>query len=141
MPFERDPLSVLYDSFSHEFLSLLRSDLYGWHTATVRSLVTDPVDARGLSSHERAVKRSLYYVLNGGGFGWVKNEAESLVVQWGAPKTVFTGSALNRRLRRGPRERHRILRAQLTSGQLAYRHVPDDGYVFNPDEQAQNLRL
>lgn len=141
MPFERDPLSILYDQFSIDFLTLLRSDMYGWHTATVRSPAGDQVDKRGLSSHERAVKRSLYYMLNGGGFGWVKNEAESLVVRWDAPRVVFTGGPVARRLRRGQRERQRVLRAQLVSGSLAYRHVPATGYVFNSAEQSQNLQL
>src|SRR5258708_8342888 len=61
---QRDPLSVFYDDFSGRFLDVCIGDLYGWHTATVRSPARDGIDARGLTRHERAEQRSLFYVLN-----------------------------------------------------------------------------
>ena len=149
MPFVRDPLSVAYDGFSAEFLPLLRADFYGWHTATVRSPAGEPVDARGLSAHERAVVRSLYYNLNSTGAAgpnggrWVKNENESLQLDWTAPgleQAVYRGLLVFRRLI-SPAYRVRVLRARLAAGELSRFHVPPDGYVFNPAEQAQNLGL
>lgn len=142
MPRQRDPLSIEYDSFSVEFLGILRDDMYGWHSALVRSPAGDPVDARGLSAHERAVKRSLYYVLNTDGERWVKNQDESLQVEFAAPETPAV-SRLRRllRLRQPVGERRRVLNARLTSGLLAAQYVPSDGYVFNEAEQAQNLNL
>lgn len=144
MPRERDPLSVLYDDFSAEFLSILRSDMYTWHGATVRSPAGDRIDARGLSTHERAVQRSLYYVLNSeitpAGMRWVKNQGESLQMRWRPAETGYAGNFL-RRLLRLDGERRRELRGRLTPGAIARGFVPSDGYIYNPAEQAQNLQL
>lgn len=140
MPRERDPLSVVYDGFSAEFLGLLRADMYGWRSATVRSPAADPVDQRGLSAHERAVQRSLYYVLNSDGVRWVKNQGESLQVRWDDPQVSYTGNLL-RRLLRLDGERTRVVSGRLSAGAIARGFVPSDGYVFNPAEQAQNLNL
>jgi len=144
MPRQRDPLSVLYDGFSAEFLGLLRADMVTWYSATVRSPRGDPVDARGLSRTERAVTRSLYYVLNSTGAvgpqggSWVKNPDESLQLRWSDP--VTEGGLIARLLGRGTRAR--TVQGRLMLGQLAHNFVdPATAYVFNPAEQSQALQL
>lgn len=143
MPRQRDPLSVFYDEFSGQLLELLRGRMYAWHTATITSPAGDPVDQRGLSAHERAMQRSVYYVLNStdaaGPMGgrWIKNPSESLQVRWGEPR--FEGGFLRRLFRTSTRQR--TLYARLAPGETAHLYVPADGYVFNPDEQSQALNL
>jgi hypothetical protein len=141
----RDPLSTEYDNFSHRFLEACRGDLYGWHTATVRSPAGDPVNAKGETAHERAVIRSLYYVLNSTGATgpqggqWVKNPVLSLQLGgWAEPD--YDGGVLSRLFRRGPRRR--VLRARLVGGLTAAEHVdPARAYTLNPDLQAQAQEL
>jgi hypothetical protein len=149
MPRERDPLSVEYDEFSQTFLSILVEDSYRWHTATVTSPAGDQVDERGLSRHERAVTRSLYYTLNStaaaGPLGgrWLKNEDWSLqATDWSAPK--YGGGIIGRLL--GTGRRRRVLTARIVRGGDAYLHVRDnvgqaDKYTENEAEQAQALNL
>lgn len=147
MPRERDPLSVVYDDFSGRFLALLAGDLYGWHTATVRSPARDPLDERGLSRTERAVQRSLFYVLNSTaaegpqGGRWVKNPELSLAVSWGAP--AYSGGIIRRLFRTG--ERRRVVAGVLRSGRLVGQHYAAADraslYTVNADEQSQALQL
>jgi hypothetical protein len=151
MPLYRDALSVEYDEFSARFLSLLIADPFGWHTARVTSPPGDEVDARGLTTHERALQRSLYYVLNStaaaGPLGgrWVKNREWSLQRGggdgWSDPE--YTGGILARLFRAGPRRRTltcRIVRG-FSAREAAAAKPPGQLYTMNPDEQAQNLAL
>lgn len=141
----RDPLSTFYDDFSGRFLATCRADLYGWHTATVRSPAHDTIDARGLSRHERAVVRSLYYTLNSTdavgpqGGRWIKNTLLSLqILGWSEPE--YGGGVLARLFRTGPRRR--VMTARLVGGYSAARFVdPRNAYTLNPAEQAQWLDL
>lgn len=149
MPRQRDPLSTEFDDFSVRFLGVLADDPYGWHTATVESPARDPVDARGLTAHERAVTRSLYYMLNStGAVGpqggqWVKNETWSLqATAWSAPK--YRGGIIGRLL--GTGSRRRVLTARLVRGADAFRYARDElpsgsKYTENAAEQAQALEL
>lgn len=148
MPRTRDPLSTEYDDFSERFLRILLEDPYRWHTATVTSPAGDPVDARGLSAHERAVTRSLYYVLNSTGAEgplggrWIKNSDWSLqATSWSAPK--YRAGILGQIFRSS---RRRVLTARIVQGADAYRYVRDevpgrDQYTANEAEQAQALEL
>lgn len=145
MPRARDPLSVYYDDFSAQFLAVLQADLYGWHTATVHSQPGEAVDARGLSTTERAIVRSLYYNLNStaaeGPLGgrWVKNDEYSLyILRWDDP--VYGGGLLARLFRSGPRSRRMI--ARMTYGANSGAAVPEgQAYTLNPAEQSQALAL
>jgi hypothetical protein len=105
MPFERDPLSVEYDGWAAELLNRAISTPYAHRAGRIRSPRRDPIDAKGLSMHERAATRSLYYLvmhhpvagpLRGSGL-----QEWSLRVDW--------GEAVNERrafgLRRGDRVR------------------------------------
>jgi hypothetical protein len=149
MPRQRDPLSTEYDDFSESFLMICAEDSPAWHTATVTSPPGDPVDPRGLSAHERAVTRSLYYVLNSTGAEgplggrWVKNDEWSFQVGgWSEPR--YRGGVLGRLLRTS--RRRRVLTARLVDGASAHAHVRDEvpaasQYTANPAEQAQALGL
>jgi hypothetical protein len=151
MPRYRDPLSVEYDAFSEQFLALLIGDPFGWHTARVTSPAGSPIDNRGLTTHERALVRSLYYTLNStaaaGPLGgrWVKNRQWSLQRGsgdgWSDP--VFTGGVLARLFRAGARQRTftcRIVRG-FSALEAAAAKNPAELYTSNPAEQAQNLML
>jgi hypothetical protein len=148
MPLQRDPLSVGYDDFSARFLAVCSDDLFGWHSARVTSPPGDPVDARGLSAHERAMLRSVYYTLNSTGAEgplggrWAKNPSRSLQIGgWSDPE--YSGGILRRLLRTGPRRR--VLYARLVSGFSASEAVAAypwmQAYTVNPAEQSQALRL
>jgi hypothetical protein len=149
MPRQRDPLSAEYDNFSERFLALAVDDPGGWHTATVTSPPGDPVDARGLSASERAVTRSLYYVLNStaaeGPLGgrWLKNEDWSLQIGgWSAPR--YGGGIFGRLLRTG--RRRRVLTARIISGASAHAWVRDNEpaagrYTEDPAANAMTLNL
>ena len=140
---QRDPLSVFYDDFSARFLAICIEDNYGWHTATVRSPARDPIDAKGLTAHERAVTRSLYYVLNSTaaegpeGGRWVKNTEWSLQLGgWSAPE--YSGGLIGRLFRSGPRRR--VLTARIVRYSDAAAHYPEyASYTVDPSEQAQTL--
>ena len=142
---QRDPLSTGYDEFSVEFLTVCRADLYGWHTATVRSPPGDPVDGRGLTAHERAVTRSLYYVLNSSGAvgpqggQWIKNPLLSLQIGgWSSPE--YSGGIIRQIFRTGARRR--VLTARLVGGMTAAAYVdPAEAYTMNDHLQAQALDL
>lgn len=142
---QRDPLSVFYDDFSARFLEVCIGDLYGWHTATVRSPARDPVDARGLTAHERAVFRSLFYVLNSTdaegpqGGRWVKNTDHSLQIGgWSAPE--YSGGLIGRLFQTGPRRR--ILTARCVRFSDAAAHYGEYAtYTVDPAEQAPALGL
>lgn len=140
---QRDPLSVFYDEFSERFLAVMLDDFYGWHTATVRSPARDPVDAKGLTAHERAVTRSLYYVLNSTaaegpeGGRWVKNQTWSLQMGgWSNPE--YAGGLVGRVFRTGPRRR--VLTARMVRYHDAAAHFDEYAtYTVDPAEQAQSL--
>jgi hypothetical protein len=151
MPLYRDPLSVEYDGFSETFLAILIADPFGWHTARVTSPAGWTEDARGLTEHERAMVRSLYYTLNStaaaGPLGgrWVKNREWSLQRGggggWTAPQ--FTGGILARLFRAGARQRTftcRIVRG-FSAREAAAAKPAAELYTFNPAEQSQNLAL
>jgi hypothetical protein len=148
MSLSRDPLSVLYDDFAGQFLGVAVADPYGTHTATVRSPARDPVDSRGLTQHERAVIRSLYYALNSSGAEgprggrWMKNPDWSLqVLGWSEPE--YGGGLLGRLFRTGPRRR--VLAARVVRAADAHRAAGQkpwsQQYTANPAEQAQALAL
>lgn len=63
MPFERDELSTGYDVWSRRILERAAGDPYAWKRGKVTSPGRDEIDDKGLSRHERAAVRSLYYVL------------------------------------------------------------------------------
>ena len=142
---QRDPLSVFYDDFSARFLAICVEDIYGWHTATVRSPAGDEVDARGLTQHERAVTRSLFYNLNSTaaegpqGGRWVKNTDYSLqIAGWSDP--AYSGGLLGRLFRTGPRQR--VLTARCVRySDAAARYADYATYTANPAEQAPALGL
>lgn len=110
-----------------------------WRSGRVHSPPGDEIDAGGLSRHERAAQRSLYYVLQlahperitprhaargpAGGQLW------SLQVDWGEPVT-----SPRRRFRRGGGERSRFAFVRVTSYALARRLAVGgpSSYVTNP---------
>lgn len=144
VPKERDPLSIQYDSWARRVLAEMQADPFGWHFSRIPSPAGDPIDARGVSRHERAALRSLYYQLNSGraagplGGQWVKNTEWSLQTSWGDPayaaKFLFFG--------RG--ERSRALYRRIVPGGSASRAVrskPGEAYTLHPELRADALNL
>jgi hypothetical protein len=98
MPFERDPLSADYDAWSRRMLERAADNPYAWRPGKVTSPRRDPVDDKGLSRHERAAQRSLYYVLTlastpdgraaprHAARGPAEGRLWSLQVDWGEPE-------------------------------------------------------
>jgi hypothetical protein len=98
--YQRDPLSVEYDAWSAGVLAEAIADQFVWHSHRVNSPARDPVDDKGLSMHERAAQRSLYYMLNYSPSTGVKvpQRMWSLQLDWGRPRVE--GSAFRRTRRR-----------------------------------------
>jgi hypothetical protein len=141
---ERDPLSVRYDSWARGRLEEMIADPYGWHFSRIPSPAGDPVDGRGLSRHERAALRSLYYQLNSTasvgpqGGRWAKNTTWSLQVSWGDPAYARTFLFFGRG------ERSRQLYRRIVPGGSASRAVrsrPGQAYTLHPDLRANALDL
>ncbi len=137
---ERDPLSLQYDSWSVQRLAQMRADPYGWHMSRIISPPGDPVDARGLTAHERAAQRSLYYQINYSPAAgkWVKNYDWSLQVEWGEPD-YGRGRFL---IGRG--ERRRQMYRRVVPGNSASRAVrakPQAAYTLHPELRADALNL
>lgn len=97
MRFERDPLSVLYDTATGGLLgrayaapgtwvyaAVPRPALGAGATAWLRATGVDlgATDSGGLTTWERAYQRSLYWVHNGGGNG-NRNAVWSIQREWG----------------------------------------------------------
>ena len=144
MAFARDPQ---YDGFAETFLAVLMADPFGWHSATVNSPPGDPVDAGGLTYHERAMQRAIYYAINSTGAEgprggrWVKNPDWSVQLGgWGEPAGL--GNFLQRLLQLGGRRRtayYRVVRG-FSAREAAAAKPPGELYVFNPDLQSQAIR-
>jgi hypothetical protein len=140
MPRERDPLSLQYDAWSVARLAQMRGDPFGWYMSRVVSPPGDPVDARGLTAHERAAQRSLYYQINySPSVGrWVKNTDWSLQVEWGEP--VYSG--IGRFFGRGERRRQMFRRVVPgNSASRAARSKPQVAYTLHPELRADALNL
>lgn len=99
MPYQRDPLSVEYDAWSVAVLAEAIADPFVWHSHRVNSPGRDPVDDKGLSMHERAAQRSLYYMLNYSPSTGVKvpQKMWSLQLDWGRPRVEGRVLARTRR--------------------------------------------
>lgn len=137
---ERDPLSLQYDQWAVRRLAVLRADPFGWHFSRIISPPGDPVDARGLTRHERACQRSIYYQLNYSPSAgrWVKNTDWSLQVAWGEPDykrgRFFFGQ--------GERTRQMFLRiVPGGSATRAIRGKPRSAYTLHPELRADALNL
>jgi len=145
VPFERDPLSPGYDLWARQLVGRAFDDPYMWRTGRVISPGRDPVDSGGLSRHERAAQRSLYYVMNldftpraapksvrrgaGAGRDW------SLQVDWGTAdrERQVLGVRFGRRVR--------YLLVRVVSYRAARRAAArnPDAYVFSPGERSRGL--
>ncbi len=136
---ERDPLSLQYDTWARARLDQMTADPFGWYMSRIISPPGDPVDARGLSAHERAVQRSLYYQINYSPSAgkWVKNYDWSLQVEWGEP--VYRGF----RILGGGERRRQMFRRVVPGGSAsrAIRGKPQVAYTLHPELRADALGL
>lgn len=143
----RDPLSVEYDGFAATFVALLLSDPFGWHSARITSPPGDPVDAGGLTAHERAMQRAIYYAINSTGAEgprggrWVKNREWS-IQSGGWAEPVALGNFLERLLRLGSRQRVGYYRAVrgFSASEAAAAKPPGELYILNPGRQSQAMQ-
>lgn len=123
---KRDPLSVLYDRSTGRLLDRAGTRVGTWIDTWVPSPRGEAVDDGGLTRHERAFQRSLYYLLNGPyTAGWRERQLEySLIVRW-----------TNQRGKLGRRVRLRLV--PYASGYAHASTRPRSAYTNIPELQAQ----
>lgn len=122
-------IQQLFDPWARELLEVLKADPWNWHARTVH---TPPADARlgtdrgGLSRHERAATRALYWNLSHASSSGLRIRAEhSLQVAWSDTVAYEPYT----------RERRRLLTARITPKSAARRAVlirGRDSYIVNP---------
>ncbi len=140
MGYLRDPLSLAYDGWSVQRLAQMRADPFGWYMSRIISPPGDPVDARGLTKHERAAQRSIYYQLNYSPSAgrWVKNTDWSMQIEWGEP------DYRRGRFFFGRGERTRTMYRRIVPGNSASRAArakPQVAYTLHPELRATSLNL
>jgi hypothetical protein len=129
----RDPLSVRYDSWARGFLEVLKADPWNWHGRTITTPRGDELlgeDRGGLTIHERAAQRSLWWCLGHAASSGLRTRPDwSLQASWGPPAYPEAGPG------RIFRTRHRLLTARVTPKSAGRRSVLVRGrpsYIANP---------
>jgi hypothetical protein len=128
----RDPLSVRYDDWARQLLEQLKADPWEWHGRTVTTPPDPPLatDRGGLTRHERAAQRSLWWCLSHAASSGLRIRPDwSLQVSWGEPRYTPAGP------RPGMLKRARLLTARVTPKQAGRRSVLIRGrasYVGEP---------
>lgn len=127
----RDPLSVRYDTWAREVLEVLKADPWNWHGRTIATPPGEQAEDRaGLTAHERAAQRSLWWNLGHAASSGLRIRAEwSLQVCWAEPTYGPDGE------QRILLERRRLLTARVTPKQAGQRAVLIRGrasYIAHP---------
>lgn len=131
MSAQRDPLSYAYDSYVRQvMLRAIRAERAGQGVQVwIASPRRDPVDARGLTAHERAFQRSCYYLMWRAYITRHRVPPYALKMTWSGDTRPSSGGRTARRVavRVFLRSQARVSKARWTSDPARQSKIADGG--------------